>query len=145
MRAWRMGRDIQEMSRHGAFKGNMQINCKLPTRLRVMGSNAMPCVILDTHGHFSFAICQPPRNGFVLDFLLFIHKFWGCSTSWKIRITIVGLIIFFFQQNLPRPRFLMKNKFKLWDLCRRVDKGCQNVFFKKRRHHHLTFKQSMVQ
>ena len=39
MRAWRMGR----MSRHWAFKGNMQINCELPTRLRVMGFNAMPC------------------------------------------------------------------------------------------------------
>ena len=46
----------------------MQINCVLPTRLRVMGSNAIPCVILDTQGHFSFAICQPPRNGFILEF-----------------------------------------------------------------------------
>ena len=44
------------MSRHWAFKGDMQINCELPTRLRVMGFNAMPCVILDTHGHFSFAM-----------------------------------------------------------------------------------------
>ena len=96
------------MSRHWAFKSDMQINCELPTRLRVMGSNVMPCVILDTHGHFSFTICQPPRNGFVLDFLLFIHEFWGCSTSWKIRITIAGLIIFIFQQHLPRPHFLTK-------------------------------------
>ena len=121
------------MSRHWVFKGNMQINCELPTRLRVMGSNMMPCVILDTHGHFSFAIYQPPRNGFVLDFLLFIHAFWGCLTSWKIRITIVGLIIFIFQQNLPRPHFLTRNKFEFQDLHRRVDEGCQNVFFKKRR------------
>ena len=133
------------MSRHWTFKGDMQINCELPTRLRVMGSNAMPCVILDTHGHFSFAICHSPRNGFVLDFLLVIHEFWGCLTRWKIRIPIVGLIIFIFQQNLPTPRFLMKNKFEFWDLCRRVDNGCQNVFFKKRRHHHLTFEQSVVQ
>ena len=96
------------MSRHWAFKSNMQINCELPTRLRVMGSNVMPCVILDTHGHFSFAMCQSPRNGFVLDFLLFIHEFWGCSTSSMIRITITGLIIFIFQQHLPRPHFLTK-------------------------------------
>ena len=73
------------MSRHWAFKGDMQVNCELPTRLRVMGPNAMPCVIL-AHGHFSFTICQPPRNGFVLDFLLFILEFWGCLTSWKIQI-----------------------------------------------------------
>ena len=96
------------MSRHWAFKGNMQINSKLPTRLRVMGSDAMPCVILDTHGHFCFTICQAPRTRFILDFLLFIHEFWGCLTSWKIRITIVRLIIFIFQQNLPRPCFLTK-------------------------------------
>ena len=133
------------MSRHWAFKGHMQINCKLPTRLRVMGFNAMPCAILDTHGHFSFAICQPPRNGFVLDFILFIHEFWGCLTSWKIRNTIVGLIIFIFQQNLPRPCSLRRNKFEFWDLHRRVDECCQNVFFKKRRHHHLMFEQSVVQ
>ena len=136
---------FQERSRHWAFKEDMQINCELPTRLRVMGSSAMHCVILDTHGHFSFAICQPLRNGFVLGFLLFIHEFWGCSTSWKIRITIVLLIIFIYQQNLPMPCFLTKNKFKFWDLHGRVEEGCQNVFFEKRRHHHLTFEQSMVQ
>ena len=131
--------------RHWAFKDGMQINCELLIKLRVMGSNVMPCVILDTYGHFSFAICQPPRNGFILDFLLFIHEFWGCLTSWKIRITIVGLIIFFFQQNLPRSRFLTRNKFEFWNLHGRVDESCQNVFLKKRRHHHLTFKQSGVQ
>ena len=133
------------MRRHWAFKGDMQINCELPTRLRVISSNAMACVILDTHGHFSFAICQPPRNGCVLDFLLFIQKFWRCLTSWKIRITIVGLIIFIFHQNLPRPHFLTRNKFKFWDLHGRVDKGCQNVFFKKRRHHHLILEHSGLQ
>ena len=94
MRAWKMGRDISGDEQTLGFQGRLQINCELPTRLRVMGFNVMPCVILDTHGHFSFAIYQPPRNGFVLDFLLFIHEFWGCPTSWKIRITIVGLIIF---------------------------------------------------
>ena len=132
------------MGRHWALKGDMQIKCELPTSLRVMGFNVMPCVSLDTHGHFSFAICQPPRNGFILDFLLFIHEFWGCSTSWKIRITIVGLIILVFQQYLPRPRSLTRNKFEIRELHGRVDKGCQNVLFRKRRHHHLTFKQSVV-
>ena len=62
------GGTFQERSSHWAFKGDMQINCELPTRLKVMGSNAIPCVILDTQGHSPFAICQPPRNGFVLEF-----------------------------------------------------------------------------
>ena len=133
------------MSRHWAFKGDMQINCKLPTRLRVMGFNVMPCVILDTHGHFSFAICQPPRNGFILDFLLNIHEILGMFNQLEDKNHNCWFDNLYLSAKFAKASFSHKNKFEFWDLHRRVDEGCQNVFLKKRRHHHLTFELSVVQ
>ena len=138
------GGTFQERSRHWAFKCDMQIDCELPTRLKVMGSNVMPFVILDTQGHFSVAICQPPRNGFVLEFSPLHLRILGMFNQLEDKNHNCWFDNVYLSAKLPRPHFLTKNKFQFQGLCRRVDKGCQNVFFKKRRHRHLTFKQSAV-